>query len=223
MVPDGSGRHDRRHAIRRHALLHRLRRRLRRHGGVRQARLRRGRDASGRCSRVRFTLAAALFWVLVARRRARAARAAAPRRRGSASGSAPCGYALQAGCYFAALERIEAPLLALLLYTFPAIVAAAAVALGRERFGGRHVIARPARHRRPHARASPARARARSTRSASRSALGAAVVYSAYILVSDGIAGRIRPQVLATLVCTGAAVTLLARLDRARRVPARRR
>ena len=87
---------------------------------------------SARCSRVRFTLAAALFWVLIPLREIRAL----PRRdvrTGLALGA--CGYALQAGCYFVALGRIEAPLLALLLYTFPAIVAVAAVALGRERFG----------------------------------------------------------------------------------------
>jgi drug/metabolite transporter (DMT)-like permease len=52
-----------------------------------------------------------------------------------------CGYALQAGCYFAALARIDASLLSLLLYTFPAIVAAAAVALGRERIAARRVTA----------------------------------------------------------------------------------
>ena len=49
---------------------------------------------------------------------------------------------------------------------------------------------------------------ARSTRSAPRSALGAAVVFSAYILVSERVAGRIRPSVLSALVCSGAAVTL---------------
>ena len=38
--------------------------------------------------------------------------------------------------------------------------------------------------------------------------LGAAVVYSTYILVSDGIVGRIEPRVLAALVCTGAAASL---------------
>jgi drug/metabolite transporter (DMT)-like permease len=38
--------------------------------------------------------------------------------------------------------------------------------------------------------------------------LGAAVVYSTYILVSQGIAGRLRPRVLSALVCTGAAVSL---------------
>ncbi|HEV7847600.1 MAG TPA: DMT family transporter, partial [Thermoleophilaceae bacterium] len=39
-------------------------------------------------------------------------------------------------------------------------------------------------------------------------ALGAAMVYTTYILVGQGIAGRIRPSVLSALVCTGAAVSL---------------
>ena len=38
--------------------------------------------------------------------------------------------------------------------------------------------------------------------------LGAAVVYSAYILISEGVAERVRPLALSTLVCTGAAATL---------------
>jgi drug/metabolite transporter (DMT)-like permease len=40
--------------------------------------------------------------------------------------------------------------------------------------------------------------------------LGAAVVYSAYILVTDSIAARMRTRVFSTLVCSGAAVTLTA-------------
>jgi drug/metabolite transporter (DMT)-like permease len=39
-------------------------------------------------------------------------------------------------------------------------------------------------------------------------ALGAAVVYTTYILASQGAAGRISPYLLSALVCTGAAVTL---------------
>ena len=39
-------------------------------------------------------------------------------------------------------------------------------------------------------------------------AMGAAVVYSAYILISDGVARRLAPRMLAALVCTGAAITL---------------
>ena len=38
--------------------------------------------------------------------------------------------------------------------------------------------------------------------------LGAAVVYSAYILISEGVAARVGPLALSTLVCTGAAMTL---------------
>ncbi|HEX5783063.1 MAG TPA: DMT family transporter [Solirubrobacteraceae bacterium] len=40
--------------------------------------------------------------------------------------------------------------------------------------------------------------------------LSAAVVYSTYILVSDGLVARIRPELLTALVCTGAAVPLSA-------------
>ena len=40
--------------------------------------------------------------------------------------------------------------------------------------------------------------------------LAAAVVYSTYILVSDGVAARVSPVVLSALICTGAAATLTA-------------
>jgi uncharacterized membrane protein len=40
--------------------------------------------------------------------------------------------------------------------------------------------------------------------------LGAAVVYTTYILVGAGIVARVRPWVLSALVCTGAAVSLTA-------------
>jgi drug/metabolite transporter (DMT)-like permease len=39
-------------------------------------------------------------------------------------------------------------------------------------------------------------------------AIGAAVIYTTYILASDGVAGRTDPIVLSALVCTGAAATL---------------
>jgi drug/metabolite transporter (DMT)-like permease len=153
---------------------------------------------------VRFALAAALFWAAGAARELRALE-----RRDIAAGLAlgACGYALQAGCYFAALERIDASLLSLLLYTFPAIVAVAAIALGRERPDTRRfgalgvascglalvVVGAGAGALEPLGTAL---------------GLTAAVVYSAYILVSDGLAARVPPRVLAALVCTGAAATL---------------
>jgi drug/metabolite transporter (DMT)-like permease len=154
---------------------------------------------------VRFSLAAALFWVLVPLHELRAL-GARDVRAGLALGA--CGYALQAGCYFVALGRIDASLLALLLYTFPALVAAAAVALGRERFGSRHVIAVFLATGGLTLAVVGAGAGALDPWGVALG-LGAAVVYSTYILVSDGIAGRVRPRVLATLVCTGAAGTLI--------------
>jgi len=117
-----------------------------------------------------------------------------------------CGYALQAGCYFAALERIDASLLSLLIYTFPAVVAAAAIALGRERADLRRLGALIV--------ASGGLALLVAGGAGALDPLGAALgltaalTYSAYILVSEGIAKRVRPQVLAALVCTGAAVAL---------------
>ncbi len=152
---------------------------------------------------VRFALAAALFWAIVA------VRQTAISRRDVVTGLAlgACGYALQAGCYFAALERIDASLLSLLLYTFPTLVAAAAVALGRDRMDGRRLVAL--------ALASGGLAlvvagAGTGSLDPTGAALGlaAAVVYSAYILISDGIVSRMRPDVLTALVCTGAAIPL---------------
>jgi drug/metabolite transporter (DMT)-like permease len=116
------------------------------------------------------------------------------------------GYALQSGLFFAALERMDASLLALLLYTYPAMVTAAAIVLGRER---------------------PSRLRTGALVVASCGlvlvlagaadgaldplatvlGLGAAVTYTTYILVSDAATGDLEPLPLAALVSTGAAVT----------------
>ena len=83
---------------------------------------------------VRFALAAVLFWCLVAATGARrpGARAAAPRRR-ARFGLGALGYSAQAGCFFVALDRVDASLLSLLVYTYPALVTVAAIMLGRER------------------------------------------------------------------------------------------
>jgi drug/metabolite transporter (DMT)-like permease len=157
---------------------------------------------------VRFALAAAVFWALVlaggAMNEVRGLRG-----RDLAVGLAlgACGYSLQAGCYFAALERIDASLLSLLLYTFPAIVAVAAVALGRERMNGRRLGALGLASGGLVLVMAGAGAGALDPLGAALG-LGAALVYSTYILVSDGVVGRMSPQVLSALVCTGAAACL---------------
>ena len=82
-------------------------------------------------------LAAVLFWALVlASGGANEVRALGGRDVGIGLALGGCGYTLQAGCYFAALERIDASLLSLLLYTFPAMVRGRRDRLGRERSTG---------------------------------------------------------------------------------------
>jgi drug/metabolite transporter (DMT)-like permease len=160
---------------------------------------------------VRFAIAAALFWMLVFAARATTTelRRLGGRDIGLALALGAAGYAAQAGCFFTALERIDASLLSLLLYTFPAMVAVAAIVIGRER-------------------ADPARLGALLLASAglvlvlasaepgaldpvgAALAVGAALIYTTYILVSQGIAARLSPTLLSALVCTGAAVSLAA-------------
>jgi drug/metabolite transporter (DMT)-like permease len=157
---------------------------------------------------VRFAVAAALFWVIVfASGAAHELRALRRRDIGAGLALGACGYAIQAGCYFAALQRIEASLLAILLYTFPAIVAAAAVALGRERLDARRLTALGL------AFGGLVLVVAGTGMGAVDPvgvalAITAALVYSTYILVSDTVVGRMRPSVLSALVCTGATVSL---------------
>src|SRR3954454_9190393 len=157
---------------------------------------------------VRFLLAAAVFWALVlAGGAGREMRALRRRDAGTALALGGLGYALQAGGYFAALTRIDASLLSLLLYTFPAIVAAAAVALGRERLTGRRAAALILASSGLALVVAGAGTGALDPLGAALG-LGAACVYSAYILVSQGVAGRMRPTVLSAIVRAGAATSL---------------
>ena len=158
---------------------------------------------------VRFVLAAALLWVLVAVRGegARALRGVSRRDVATALALGACGYAIQAGCFFVALERIDASLLSLALYTFPAIVAVAAIALGRERASAKRLAAL--------ALASGGLALVVAGAGAGSFdplgvalAFGAALTYATYILVSEGVARWMAPRVLTALVCTGAAASL---------------
>jgi drug/metabolite transporter (DMT)-like permease len=157
---------------------------------------------------VRFALAALLFWGIVfATGAAREIRSMTRRDIGIAIGLGAFGYAAQAGCFFAALERIDASLLALLLYTFPSMVAVTAIVLRRERADKTRLAALAIASAGLVLVLANAKAGALDGAGALL-ALGAAMVYTTYILVSQGIAGRIRPSVLSALVCTGAAVSL---------------
>jgi drug/metabolite transporter (DMT)-like permease len=157
---------------------------------------------------VRFVLAAALFWGLVlATGAGRHLRTLSHRDIGLALGLGAVGYSAQAGAYFIALTRLDASLLSLLLYTFPAMVTVAAIALGRER-GSR---------RKTGALVLASGGLVFVLAGAGAGALdplgvllgiAAAVVYTTYILTSSGVAARVGPLLLSALVCTGAATTL---------------
>jgi drug/metabolite transporter (DMT)-like permease len=156
----------------------------------------------------RFLVAAGVFWLLVLVRGGAPRVRALPRRDVVfALALGGVGYATQAGTFFAALERLDASLLSLLLYTFPAMVTVAAIVLGRERVSPRRIAALVLTSAGLVLVLAGAGAGELDPLGA---ALGltAAVVYSAYILVSEPVAGRVPAQLLAALVCTGAAVTL---------------
>ena len=157
---------------------------------------------------VRFVLAATLFWLFaVASGGVRDLRALPRRDAGIALALGAVGYSAQAGGFFAALERLDASLLALLVYTYPAIVTVAAIALGRERASRRTALAL--------ALASgglvlvlAGGAGGMLDPIGTAVALGTAVIYSVYILASEGVAARVGAPALSTLICTGAATTL---------------
>jgi len=158
---------------------------------------------------LRFGLAGVLFWLLLAVRGGIGEVRSLGRRDlglGLALGAA--GYALQAGGYFAALERIDASLLALILYTYPAMVAGAALAIGRERLNGRKVASLLLASSGLVLVLAGAGAGALDPLGAALG-LGAAMIYTTYILVSERVVARVRPRVLSAIVCTGAAASLL--------------
>ncbi len=154
---------------------------------------------------LRFTIAALVFWAVVAVRRP-----VWPERRVVVSAFAlgAVGYAAQAGAFFGALTRIDAGLASLLLYAYPGLVIVAALALRREtasrqRIGallvattGICLVLLGGGAVQPDGVGIAL-------------ALTAAFVYATYILVSDDLLGRIDPFLLAAIIVTGAAFTFL--------------
>jgi drug/metabolite transporter (DMT)-like permease len=157
---------------------------------------------------VRFLLAGALFWLLVAGTgAARHLRTLSRRDLGMALALGGVAYSAQAGAYFAALQRLDASLLSLLLYTFPAMVTLAAIALGRERANRRTAAALGLASGGVFLVLAGAGAGALDPLG-TLLGVSAAVIYSTYILTSASVAERVGPLLLSALVCTGAATTL---------------
>lgn len=154
---------------------------------------------------LRFAMAAVLLWALVAVRRGGGLGDWRALALGGLLGLA--GYSIQAGLYFGALTHIEAGLTSLLLYTYPALVTVVAIALRRESADRRRLGAL--------AVASGGVALVLAGGGVGdldpvgvAMALGAAVFYTGYILISDGVVARTPPLAFSASVCTGAALTL---------------
>jgi drug/metabolite transporter (DMT)-like permease len=170
---------------------------------------------------VRFTVAAVLLGIVVlvrpGLRRAAfgpadggtAARPAMARGRvlAIAVGLGAVGYATQASLFFSALRRMDASLLALILYTYPVMVTLGSVLLGRDRLTRRRVAALVAA-------SGGTLLVLLGAGGGSFHPLGAllafasAITYTVYILVADTVVHRLAPVVLSALVMTGAAGTL---------------
>jgi drug/metabolite transporter (DMT)-like permease len=154
---------------------------------------------------VRFAIGAALLWALAAHRGV-ARVAAAPRAAAGALGLGLLLYSAESGLYASALTRISASLAELLMFSYPAIVVVAAIALRRE----------PASRRRLGAVTVASGGVALVLLGGAAGAidpigvslaLGAAFLYAAYVLCTDRISSALHPLTFAALVCTGAAIS----------------
>ena len=116
------------------------------------------------------------------------------------------GYAAQAGLFFLALERMDASVLSLLLYTYPAFVTVAAIALGRDALSATRLLALVL------ASAGTTLILAGAGTGALDplgTALGiaASLTYTAYILTGERVGAGVPPLALSALVTTGATCT----------------
>jgi len=153
---------------------------------------------------VRFSIAAAVLLAVAGANGA--LRGLSRRAVAAALAMGAVGYATQSGLFFSALERMDASLLALILYTYPVLVCVAAVVLGRERATLRRIGALVV------ASAGVVLVLAGAATGSfdalgAAMGFGAALAYTTYILVGDRVVGRVPVLALTALVCTGAAST----------------
>ncbi|KUL27036.1 DMT family transporter [Actinoplanes awajinensis] len=152
---------------------------------------------------VRFALAAAILTAIVLLRRPAMPVRMSARTVLTAFGLGAFGYALQAGLYFAALQRMDATLLALIFYVYPLLVTVGAVLLGRDLLTPRRVAALLVASAGTLLVLLGAGAVSFDVLGAVL-AFGCALTYTAYILVSDTVVRRLPASVLSALVMTGA-------------------
>jgi drug/metabolite transporter (DMT)-like permease len=153
---------------------------------------------------VRFAVAAAVLWPLAAR--AGALRFRSRRDPLVVLGIGALLYSVQVAAVFAALERIDASLTELLVFSFPALVVVGAIALGRERASRRRIAALAI------AMTGVALVLGGGGGSlhpaGTAFALAGAALAAAYILAAASVVGRMDARAIAALLCTGVALAL---------------
>jgi drug/metabolite transporter (DMT)-like permease len=112
------------------------------------------------------------------------------------------GYAGQSFCYFSALRYISPGLVALLLYSYPAIVTILAVVFLRERLRISKVVALALALAGLAITIGPV---GDLKVAGIALAIGAALIYSVYILVGTRVLARVTPMQVSTVVCAAAA------------------
>ncbi len=155
---------------------------------------------------VRFAIGAGLLWMIAAHR------GVARVDKRSALVALALGlflYSAESGLYATALTRIDASLGELLMFSYPAIVVVAAIALRRE----------PPSRRRLGAVAIATSGVVLTLVGGATGAidpvgvvlaLGAAAIYASYVLSADALGGRMHPLTFAALICSGAAIAFAA-------------
>ncbi len=155
---------------------------------------------------VRFAIAAALLWALAARRGV----ARVPTRRAALAALALGGlvYSVEVGLMFASLTRLDASLVELLLFSYPALVVLGAIALRHEPPARRRLAALAVSTTGVALVLAGGGATGGLDPLGVALALGAAVFFAAYVLVAGRIGGRLHALPFAALVCTGTAAAL---------------
>lgn len=123
-----------------------------------------------------------------------------------ALGLGSVGYAAQAGLFFGALQHVDVSLLSLILYTYPAFVTLAAIALGRDRVTRRRMAALAAASVGVALVLVGAGGGSADAIGVSMG-VGAAVAYTTYILVADTVIADAPPLAFSAIIAAGAFAT----------------
>jgi drug/metabolite transporter (DMT)-like permease len=154
---------------------------------------------------LRFAIAAVALWALAVRRGV-ANVAAAPRAAALALALGLVVYSTESGLFYTSLTYVDASLAELLMFSYPALVVLGAIALGREAISRRKLAALALATTGIALVLAGGAAGALDPRGVAL-ALGAAALYTTYVLSADAIGRSLHPLAFAALLCTGAALS----------------